>query len=445
MLHSRQVVFGGTVCVLAGLWLALCPAPASAQFGPIMTAAGPINRSMGGAATGSPVSASGALLWNPATLSKLSSSELDVGAELIFPHTSLYSAIPAGSLGPLGPPVDLAGRSTNQNAVFAVPTIALSHRPENSRVTYGMGAFALAGFGLNYSGSTTNPLLMPPPPAGLGFGPIYSQYQVMQIAPAIVYDVTDELSVSFSPLLDIGMAQLDPAIFAAPDDANGNGFASYPRGTHSRQAWGGGFSLGAYYEVDDWGLGASYKSQQWFQPYKFDTANEIGIPQTVNFSLDLPSIISIGTSYKGIDGVLLAADLRYLDYANTAGFGDSGFAPNGALRGIGLDSILAASLGAQFQLTQALILRTGYSWSQNPVASDQATANVASPLVVQNMISAGGSYQVTNTLSLSAAYTHAFENSVSGPITLPTGAIPGSTIKSTASADMVTVGATVKF
>lgn len=431
--------------VLVGGILAFSATPVSAQFGPVMSAIGPINRSMGGAATGAPVSASGAIMWNPATLSKLSSNELDVGGELIVPHADVYSQIPANTFGPGFPPVDMAGSTGNENAVFAVPTIALSYRPEESPFTFGMGAYAIAGFGLNYPGSLTNPVLTPSPPVGLGFGPIFSQYQVMQIAPALVYDVTDRLSVSFSPLVNIGMAQLDPALFASPDDANGDGFPTYPSGTHSTQAWGAGYSLGIYYQADNWGLGASYKSRQWFQDYQFSTTNEIGLPQTINFGLDLPAIISLGGSYRGIDGVLLAADVRYLDFENTSGFGDSGFSPTGAMQGIGLQSIVAVSVGAQFEITDAFTLRTGYSWSDNPVTPAQASANVASPLVVQNVISAGCSYQLTEALVLSFCYSRALENSVSGPLTTAMGPIPGTLVKNSAAVDMYTLGATVKF
>lgn len=445
MMTSAKLSTGRTAALLTVLVLGVCTSTAFAQFGPVMSAAGPINRSMGGASTAAPLSAAGALMWNPATLSGLQRNELEVGAELIFPHASVSSFYPANTFGPGAPPIDLSGQSASEDSVFAMPTIALAFRPENSDFTFGFGAFAVAGFGLDYAGSITNPLLTPPPPVGLGFGPVFSQYQVLQLAPALVYDVTDELSISVSPLLDIGSAQLDPASIAAPDDANGDGFATYPSGTHSQQSWGAGFSLGAYYQTEIWGFGACYKSPQWFQDYRFNSANELGVPQSFGFDLDIPSIVSIGTSYQGIERLLLAADLRYLDYGNAAGFGDSGFRPTGALRGIGLQSIFAASLGAQYQLTNSLSTRIGYSWSENPVSDNQSSANVASPLVIQNMLSAGATYQMTSALSLSLAYTHAFENSVSGPLVLPVGAIPGTRITNTASVDMLTIGATVKF
>ncbi len=445
MLIPEKTTIGVKIFLFAGLILGVATTPAVAQFGPMLSATGPINRSMGGASTAAPLSASGALLWNPATLSGLDGPQLDIGAELLFPQTSLSSSVPANTFGPGFPPVNMAGRTDNEDSVFALPTMALSYRPEESPFTYGMGIFAVAGFGLNYAGSNTNPVLTAPAPNGLGFGPIFSQYQALQIAPALVYDVNDQLSVSVSPLLDIGTLQLDPAVIAAPDDANGDGFATYPPGMHSRNAWGAGFNLGAYYRAGDWGFGSAYKSPQWFQSYRFNTSNELGQPRTADFNLNLPAIISVGTSWKGIDRLLLAADLRYLDFDNTAGFGESGFAPSGALNGVGYQSIFALALGAQYQLTEAMSTRVGYSWSENPIPSSQTAVNVASPLTIQHMLSAGASYQVTDAFSLSLAYSHAFENSISGPIVLPTGAVPGTSIQSSTAADMIVVGATVKF
>lgn len=424
----------------------LAASPARAQYGPVIAGAGPVNRSMGGASTAAPLSAGGALMWNAATLSGLEGSQLEVGAELLLPHAAISSSVPADTFGPGFPPVNLSSRTQSDDSVFALPTMALSYRPDFSPLTYGFGIFGVAGFGLNYPGSLTNPVLTPPAPNGLGFGPIFSQYQVVQIAPAIVYDVTDQWSVSFSPLLDVGSLQLDPAVVAAPNDANRDNFATYPTGTHAQTSWGAGFALGTFYRADDyWSIGTSYKSPQWFQSYNFQTANELGQPGLAGFNLDLPAITSVGTSYTGFDRVVLAADLRYLDFANTNGFGDSGYAPNGALRGVGFQSIFAVALGVQYQITNATSLRLGYSWNENPISSIQTAANVASPLLVQNILSAGLSYQLTEALALSVAYTHGFQNSSTGPIVLPTGAVPGTSITSTSSVDSFIIGATVKF
>jgi len=159
----------------------------------------------------------------------------------------------------------------------------------------------------------------------------------------------------------------------------------------------------------------------------------------------LPLIVSIGGSYTGLERWVFAADVRYLDYADTNGFGDAGFAPGGAVRGVGWRSIFAAAVGAQYRLTDALSLRAGYSWNENPVPSSQSFINTVSPLVTEQMVSAGVSWCITPDFTLSVAYVHAFENSIEGPLVTPAGAVPGTAVRNTASGDIVVLGGSVKF
>ena len=58
---------------------------------------------------------------------------------------------------------------------------------------------------------------------------------------------------------------------------------------HARTTWGGGFSLGVYYEADNWSYGASFKSPQWFQSFRFNTSDELGMPRTAELDLDTPT------------------------------------------------------------------------------------------------------------------------------------------------------------
>src|SRR5262249_35741734 len=158
---------------------------------------------------------------------------------------------------------------------YALPTIALAYLPPDSPVAFGLGVFSAAGFGINYPGSRTNPVLSAPPPAGAGFGPITSEYQALQTTPAASYHVTPNLSAAFGASVDLANLKLDPGVFGAPDDANGDGFATYPTGTHGRPAWGGGFTVGIYYHEDAWGVGASLRSPQWFESLRFNSHDEL--------------------------------------------------------------------------------------------------------------------------------------------------------------------------
>src|SRR5688572_14951334 len=91
-----------TVC-FATLGLLTAEQPAYSQFGPNLSGAGPINRSMGGTAVAAPIDAIGSLYWNPATISQLDNS-LEFGLELLAPNSSVYSGIPANAFGPGFPP-----------------------------------------------------------------------------------------------------------------------------------------------------------------------------------------------------------------------------------------------------------------------------------------------------------------------------------------------------
>lgn len=428
-------------CLLSVVALALGVVPASAQIGPILTGAGPVNRSMAGTAVAAPLDGAGALYWNPGAMSGLPGSSIDFGVELLYAPTRLGSSLPASAFGPGIPPIALSGSDRGDNGVFPLPTMALIYRPDDSRVTYGLGVFATAGFGVNYSASATNPLLTPQPPFGVGVGALFSELQVIQLAPTMSLQVTDRLSIGAGPTVAMGRLRADPLFIASP---NVNGM--YAPGTHTRTTWGGGFQVGAFYKLDaDWQLGLSYKSQQWFDAYRFQTTDAVGGPRTASFGLDLPGITSLGVAYTGIDRWLLAADFRHADFAGANGFRQSGFDATGAVQGLGFRSVFAMSFGAQFQMTDALSVRLGYSYNDNPIPDSQSSANIASPVIIQHCLTVGASYHVTDAFSLSLAWVHGFQNEIEGPLVTPFGTPPGSSARLTTSLDCLLLGATVQF
>jgi long-chain fatty acid transport protein len=428
------------IVIAASAW------PARAQYGLLFSGAGPVNRAMGGASVATAVDASGALFWNPATMSGLPSSELDFGAEFLWPRTRLASSVPAGALGPLGPPVTLAGSDRGDNGIFPLPSGAVVYRPDGCPFTFGLSLFEIGGFGVNYPASTTNPVLTPQPPGGIGLGSLYSQLQVFEIAPSISYQVTDRLAVACGPTADLANLKLDPAFIATPDAAAGGMFPRFPIGTHTRFEWGVGVQGGATYTIDGgWKLGTSLKSPRWFETFGFDSQDELGRPRHFTFRANIPLEASAGVSYAGFERWLLEADFHYIDYADTPGFSRSGFDQTGALRGIGWRSIWAVALGAQYRITDCWSLQMGYTYNDSPIDRTNAFFNVASPTIIEHALSVGVTYWVTNVFNLSLAYGHGFQHSVSGPIVTPAATIPGSTVASVVSADTVSFGGAVLF
>lgn len=394
---------------------------------------GPVNRSMGGAATAAPIEAIGATAFNPATLSALS-NQLSVGAELVNPQFDISS-----SLG--GP----SGNTSSDCGFGVIPSLALSWRPEpESPITYGFGLFGVAGYSVNLPASTTNPILAPHIPPTPGFGNLYVDVNFLQIAPSISVQVTDQLSVAVGPTVMAGRLIASPFPFTS---ANSDG--TYPVGAGTEFAWGLGFQVGAFWKGDNnINLGASFKSPNWFQDLKYNGIDSgTGAPRSFTFDFDYPMIVSLGAAYTGVERLLLACDVRYFDWDSSGRFGDSAqfSLPSGELTGLGWRSVWAVAFGAQYELTSMLALRAGYQFAQSPVEDSVASYNIGSPLIMQHSINVGGTVKLTERLALNAAYYYAPEAEVSGPIQLPGGAVPGSNVNYRVSAHSVSAGLTVMF
>jgi len=158
-------------------------------------------------------------------------------------------------------------------------------------------------------------------------------------------------------------------------------------------------------------------------------------------------IISLGTAYSGFENWLFACDVRYFDYAGTAGFGNAaGFDANGAVTGLGWQNIVSVHTGVQYRASDRLSLRLGYQYNDNPIRSNEVFFNAASPLVIQHVISTGLSYCLAENLSLSLAYLHGFENRSTGAIHGPgAGPLPGTSVTSRISADALSAGLTLQY
>lgn len=412
---------------------------ASAQ-GIFLNGVGSVNRSMGGAATAAPIDSMGALHWNPASIRGLPSSEIAFSAEMMLLDQSLESQIPGLA----------AGSNNAESGVVPIPAIGLVHHVEGTNTTLGIGLYSFAGFLQNHDASmpttTNNPILFPQSLGG--FGPLYSEAQFFQIVPTVAVALTDQLSVGVAPTLTMAKIAVDPLGFAGRLDDG-----TYPPGRGSRYHFGGGFQLGAYYAASpEWQFGASIKSPQWFEDFRFTTISGdplLPTPTVARVKIDLPMVISLGAAYQGIENWLFAVDARYWDYKNTDGFGDSGFTPlpEGRLRGLGFSNIFSAAFGAQHRVSDCLSVRLGYSYNQDPISDGDLSANVASPLIQQHQIGLGASWSVTEKFDLIIGYSQIIEAENTGPIKIPgpPGQIPGATLTSRIATYSVSMGAAVRF
>ena len=376
----------------------------------------------------------------------LDQSRMDFGIELLYAPSKLSSTVPASALGAGLPATTQSGSDWSDPGAFPLPSFGWVYKPQESPWTFGLGVYTIGGFAVNYPGDRFNPVLSAPPPQGLGLGPTSAQVQILQIAPAAAIQLPCHVAIGFAPTITMASLTADPALFASPDDADRDGFRTFPAATHSRITWGAGFQVGVYATPwEGWQFGASVASPQWFETFRYHSADEVGNPRTVKFRFDYPMIVSVGAAYAGFDRLLLAVDLRYIDYQNTKGFGPAGFDSTGAGTGLGWQSVFLVALGAQYQLTDCVSVRAGYSYNQNPIPDAVSSINVESPPIWQHVIYLGASYKLTPSCTLSASYLHAFHNSISGPLVVPGGPVPGTSVQSKMTVDALALGLSVLY
>lgn len=409
------------------LWALNCHS--SYGQGAYLSAAGPVNRSMGGASTAAPLSAISGIYWNPATISGMANSELEVGLDLLSIEHQVDS-----SFGPF------SGSTSGDAGTFPIPNFGWVHRKNDSAVTIGLGVNSVAGFKTTLPVDTTNPVLSPQP---LGLGAVSSEASFIQITPVLSYAITDSLSFAAGPNLTLGQIGVEPFVF---NSFNADG--TYPSGRASQYHLGGGVQSGVYYIGDrGWNWGASIKSPTWIEQFKFVGQDENGLSRNLTADVDLPMILSIGTSYTAFENWVFALDTRFIDYANADGFGGSAqFRPDGSLSGLGWRSVFVTAFGIQRRMNDRVTLRTGYSYNQSPIQSGNTFVNTPAPLLYEHIYNIGGSYNVCKNVSLNVAYSHYFEAERQGPVVSPIfGVIPSSSVTNRVSADLLSFGVSVRY
>jgi len=436
---------------------------AFSQSAGVIQGVGAINMSMGGAATGQPLDISGALQWNPASISSFDNTSIKLDFGLFFVSSELSSSAPAGLFFP-GDTRTFSGSTDNTRGPSPLPSLAVVWGNADSKHTFGLSVFAISGIGLTFpveknspldasgslnllfDGSANSNVIIYPQAAG-GFGQIESDYMLMQLGFTYAYEISDKFSIGIEPTLDYGALQLIPNPTAAPN-AFGYGNSS------STTSIGFGGQIGLYYNSGSgFKAGASYKTKQFFGDYDFENTFMDGSTNTTKYNLNFPSIISVGLGYS-MDKFDFAADYRYVGYKNTEGLGESGWNADASVAGFGWENMSIISLGVQYKGIEKLPLRIGYTYNTVPITEELAFFSTPMPAVVNNGIQVGLSFIAGENFSIDAVYHHGMSGDVSGllsspraidPSTNPLGALPGTNVTYNMTTNLFMIGAGYTF
>ncbi|MCA6079102.1 OmpP1/FadL family transporter [Fulvivirga sedimenti] len=430
---------------------------AFSQSGHIMQGVGAVNMSMGGAATGQPLDISGAIQWNPASISAFDSKIIKLDVGLFFSSPKLSSSLPAGMLGPGAPGV--SGTTQDDRGVSPMPALAMLWGKEDSRHTFAASAFGISGFGVTFPEESNNPLnpAFNPmensnpinyPQQAMGFGRIESDYGLFQMGFTWAYEITEKFSIGIQPTFNYATLELMPNPTANPS------MAGYPS-TDKASSIGYGAQFGLFFDSGSGlKLGASYKTVQSFSDFEFDNTYLDNSKAKSKFNMDYPSILSFGVGYT-MGKFDLAADYRLVNYEGTDGFNESGWTQTASVKGFGWENINIISAGLQFRGISMVPLRVGYTYNSNPINSEMAFFNVPATAIIKNAFQVGFSVLASDFISIDATYHHGSSGSdaTSGPMYSPMminsenplGAIPGSNVSYEMTTDLVMVGFSYRF
>jgi len=429
-----------------------------AQAGHIMQGVGAVNMSMGGAATAMPLDISGAMQWNPATLSAFSGKILDFNIGAFASSPELSSSLPAGMLGPGAPAV--SGITEDDRGISPMPAIGFVWGKEDSKSTFGVSAFGISGFGVTFPEEANNP--MSPsfnpmensnpinyPQQAMGFGHIESDYMLLQVSLSWSYEIAKGFSVGIQPNINYASLELAPNPLASPNPTLG-----YPVSDKATTIGFGG-QVGLFYASEGGiNIGASYKTAQSFSEFEFsNTFLDGSAAPDVDFQMDYPAILSFGLGYS-TDAIDITVDYRNVDYSSTEGFEAKGWTNTASIQGFGWKDVNIVSAGLQLKVVNKLPIRFGYTYSSNPIDSDVAFFSIPATAVIKNAFQFGLGYDFSDKFKLNGVYHYGTSgdattgnmlNPMMASPSNPYGAIPGTSVGYKMDTSMIMLGITYDF
>ena len=351
---------------------------------------------------------------------------IDFGVDAFSPQRS---ASRSGS----DPLFNIDGSADSDSTLFAIPEFGFN-KLINPKLSLGVTVYANGGMNTDYPGDQIPNAsgcqgFYAAPPAGrfnllCGTGRLGVDLAQLVIAPTVAYKVFESHAIGLSPLFGYqrfkaeGLQAFDnPGVSTSSGNVTNQGYDT-ASGWGARIGWLGKIT-------DELTLGAAYStkvSMSKFDKYKGLFAEGGGF--------DMPENYNVGLSFKASPTVTIAADYQRINYSKVASVGNSsslllncpafgGADANACLggsngAGFGWQDVNIWKLGLEYRYSDQLTLRGGYNHSDNPIQPKDVTINILAPGVVQDHVTLGLTYTFQGGGELTAAYMHAFKNSVTG-------------------------------
>lgn len=409
MKATRKIFFLTPLCAL------LAAGAAHATNGMLMEGYGPISTGMGGASQAIDHGNAG-MAQNPATLGMIAdgTARLDVAIGILGPDVT--SSVPA-----MGATAKSSGTS------YLMPAFGYTRR--SGALTYGIGMFAQGGMGTEYDATSFM--------AGGSGDRVRSELGVGNVIFPVAYQVNSNLTVgatlkfmwsSLDMLMAASPAQLGAMVTGATGalgGAIGGGalntatwarinFSDDNDFTGAAKSTGFGATLGATYKVNqDVMVGASYQlksalgdmetassaASMTANPGAAATATFVDNGKITVIDFQMPSVLAVGASWQASPSLLLAADLKYIGWADAMKSFKMRYDSSGMGGSVSFSlpqewkDQTVLNLGMAWKANEALTLRAGVNLADNPIPDTYV--NPLFPATVKSHVTLGLGYQVS--------------------------------------------------
>jgi long-chain fatty acid transport protein len=377
-------------------------------------------KGMGGAATATAADTFGGAV-NPAK-NIFVGNKMELGVEFFTPIRESTRTGSAGVAGDTNGPFDASVESDKK--YFLIPEFGYN-KIINPNLALGVTVYGNGGMNTHYEGGQISA-----PFCGAfgntgdgnllcGSGRMGVDLMQLVIAPVVSYKVAAGHAIGISPLLGV-------QTFEAKGIQPFAGFSTSPANISNNDkdtSTGMGVRVGYMGQLaPSVVVGAAYSSK-----LNFSKMDDYSGLFANGGDFDIPENYNLGIAFQVNPKTTVAVDLQRINYSkvgsvsnsssNLGGcmFGDMSMClggSNGA--GFGWRDVNVFKLGVEHAYSDKLVVRAGYNHGTNPIRSADVTFNMLAPGVIEDHLSLGFTYAASNGGEWTMAYTHAFENEVSG-------------------------------
>ena len=362
---------------------------------------------------------------NPAGLVGIG-NQFNMGISLFSPHRGVKAS---------GVAMMVPGNYKSSKKLFPVPTLAYV-RQIDADSAFAVSIFGNGGMNTTYKAT----------PGMFNAGKAGVDLMQMFISAGYARNLSDNFSIGIAPLFAIQRFKaygITPFAGMSTDGAHlsNNGY-SY--------SYGGGVRIGVLFKpTDTVSFGASYQTKMWMTRFK----KYAGL-FAEHGDFDIPANLQVGLAWQVTPEFKLLLDYRHIFYSDVEAISNPGVCttPSTMLGGsdgcgFGWRDTNTIKVGLEYQATNDLILRAGYSYMFPQVFRKRDVMfNMLAPGVIRHQITGGATFRVDANNDIDFAFMFAPKAKVKGQQILPTGAaVPGSSINDHMYQFEVSMGWTYNF